>query len=324
MESYLQNLQAQILEALAIGRQAEISKKHFHVQKILFCAMGGSAISGDILRALSADTLKIPFIVNRSNSIPKWADKNTLGIFSSYSGSTKETLDCLQQAIKRKLKIFIITSNGELRRIAVAKKIPCLQIPDGLPPRCAVGYLTFSLIPIFMKNKWVSIQERDIKETLSEVHHPPVEEAKQIAKKLFGRSIHIYGLTGPTEVTALRWRAQLAENSKTLSSHYVMPEMFHNEVEGWVLPKAIINKSAAVFLEDESDPIWIRKKRDFVKEMLTKKNAEVVSVISKGKSLLSRIFSLIYLGDWVSFQLANLEKIDPLEIPNIDLIKKVE
>ncbi|HFE52881.1 MAG TPA: bifunctional phosphoglucose/phosphomannose isomerase, partial [Bacteroidetes bacterium] len=41
-----------------------------------------------------------------------------------------------------------------------------------------------------------------------------------------------------------------------------------------------------------------------------------------GTSVLARMFSLIVLGDFVSYYLAILNRVDPTPIENIDLLKK--
>jgi len=52
------------------------------------------------------------------------------------------------------------------------------------------------------------------------------------------------------------------------------------------------------------------------------RGAKVIEVESQGKSRLSRILSLIYLGDFVSFYLAILYKEDPMPVEVIDYLKK--
>jgi glucose/mannose-6-phosphate isomerase len=47
----------------------------------------------------------------------------------------------------------------------------------------------------------------------------------------------------------------------------------------------------------------------------------VTEVWSEGDSLLSRLFSLIHLGDWVSFYLAIENNVDPTPVKKIDFLK---
>jgi glucose/mannose-6-phosphate isomerase len=44
--------------------------------------------------------------------------------------------------------------------------------------------------------------------------------------------------------------------------------------------------------------------------------------MSQGDSLLARMFSLIHLGDWVSYYLAVLNGVDPMPVPVIENLKK--
>jgi len=47
----------------------------------------------------------------------------------------------------------------------------------------------------------------------------------------------------------------------------------------------------------------------------------VLEVESEGQSLLARMFSLIYLGDWTSYYLAILNGVDPTPVKVIEYLK---
>jgi glucose/mannose-6-phosphate isomerase len=49
--------------------------------------------------------------------------------------------------------------------------------------------------------------------------------------------------------------------------------------------------------------------------------SNVVNIYSEGNSLLTRMFSLIFLGDWISYYLAILNKVDPTPVKVIDYLK---
>ncbi|MQY76867.1 MAG: hypothetical protein GH155_04480 [Spirochaeta sp.] len=55
---------------------------------------------------------------------------------------------------------------------------------------------------------------------------------------------------------------------------------------------------------------------------MKQKAKNVIEVFSEGDELLSRIFSLIYIGDFVSFYLAILNGIDPTPVDKITYLKK--
>ncbi len=325
MKHYLLELDQQIEEGLALGRALKIPKSYAKIKQVLFYGMGGSAISGNVLQVLVAQRSRDFFAVEHGGSWPHWAGPETLAVFSSYSGNTGEVLEKITpQVLKSKISILTVTSGGRLSEIAKENNLPCLRIPSGMPPRCAIGYLTFSVLPVLEKLGRFRVPDAEIKETLNIIRDYPQIEARKLAKKLKGKSTHFYGISGLMEPVLVRWRAQFAENAKTLASHHFLPEIFHNEIEGWCFPKDIIRKSAAVFLTDSSDPAFIRSKRAVVEALMRRRGAEVLEVQSKGKSVLARIFSLIALGDWVSYELALLNGVDPLDISAIEAIKKLD
>jgi glucose/mannose-6-phosphate isomerase len=121
---------------------------------------------------------------------------------------------------------------------------------------------------------------------------------------------------------ALRWRTQFAENAKTLASCEMLPEMFHHEIEGWILPAFKIKRSVAIFLTDRNEPGWLLKKKRVAMKVIRECGAQVMELKAGGRGALARIFSMIMLGDWTSCELAKLYKVDPMSICAIDRIKK--
>jgi glucose/mannose-6-phosphate isomerase len=147
-------------------------------------------------------------------------------------------------------------------------------------------------------------------------------QAKRIASMLYGRIPFIYAGCEYTDSVATRWRGQLAENSKTLASCNVFPEMNHNELVGWENPRRLLKGCAAVILRDAGDHPKISRRMDITKRILRKEGFEVTEVNSSGKELLARIFSLVYTGDFVSLYLALLNGADPYSVDRITYMKK--
>lgn len=319
----VEKLPSQMQEAVILGKEFVQKYKAIVFSEILFSGMGGSAISGDIFRSLAAPESKIPWHVNRSENIPAWVGPKTLAFFSSYSGKTQETRSALNQAIKRKAKIVAVSSGGEIAQTCVKYGIPFLQIPKGLPPRFALGYLTFSPIPFLNKIGAVRVRDRDLRETAIALLAMKRSVAKKIAKVLFGKYAHFYA-AGILEPAAVRWHTQLAENAKYLSSHQSLPEMFHNEIEGWKLPARIVRDSVAVFFKDASDSKTLLRKTKFAAQAIKKAGGSVLEIQSSGSSPVTRLFSLIFLGDRVSLELARMACVNPYEVPLLEAIKKIQ
>jgi len=322
LEKYLAHLDRQVKHGYEIGLRFSLPASHRKAKQILFCGVGGSAVGGDILRGLAMVTGRTPFIVNRDVSIPRWVGPETLVLFSSYSGNTWETLESLKQAVRRKARILILTSGGRLRQIAISRKLPHILIPPGQPPRTAIGYLTFPLIAVLQKGGWIQVKPHEVTEVIRLIRHFPRSRAKRLARRLKGKGIVLYGTAGLMESVAMRWRTQLAENAKTLSSHYLLPEMFHNEIEGWQRPKDVGKHSAVIFLTGRGEPAFLKDKRNQAIRWLRRCGARVLEISSSGRGDLAHLFSLIYLGDWTSYELARLNGVNPDEIPVIDAIKR--
>lgn len=316
------SLDLQITEVLNIVRdfswQAPAS-----VSQILFCGMGGSATSGDILRVLADRFFAAPIIVHRFSELPRWVDKNTLCILSSYSGNTDEVLFALRQVLERRSSILMITSGGKLRALAAEHDLPCLRIPSGLPPRFALGYLTFSLIALFKRTGRLPISDQEIQEVISVIRKTSPTKARNLAKQIANRFVSLYPVVGILEPAAIRWRTQLAENSKAMASYHEMPEMFHNEIEAWRFPKMYLKNSASIFFVDRDDPAWIQKKRRVVQKWIRAGGGMTFTVESEGEGPLARLFSAIALGDIVSLELARLYKVDPVPVARLEALKKI-
>jgi glucose/mannose-6-phosphate isomerase len=76
-----------------------------------------------------------------------------------------------------------------------------------------------------------------------------------------------------------------------------------------------------VILKDSGDHPSIQKRMEIVKGIIEKQKVEVIEVESCGENLLSRMFSLIQLGDFTSFYLSILNEEDPTPVKVIDFLK---
>jgi glucose/mannose-6-phosphate isomerase len=334
MVSLLKNFTDQVEEAIQIGEAFQPPPSLGGVvDKILFVGMGGSAIGGDVIRSLASAESPIAIGVSRHYDLPPFVDSKTLCIFSSYSGNTEETLSAFRQGTERGVKALVITSGGELARLAEQGGIPWIQIPKGFPPRCALGYSVFPILKALAKLKLWKWDTTAVSETLSVLKNLAEKEyepeiptqancAKQLAEALHEKFVILYAGAELLDTAALRFRNQIEENAKAIASHHVVPEMNHNEILGWSFPKGIISKCACVFLKDTRDHARIQLRMKITREHIAKQGAEVFEIESRGKSALARFFSVVYLGDWTSFYLALLYGIDPTPVPVIEYLKK--
>lgn len=320
----------QVEEAVRIGTGSPLSIAAKGISSIVLTGMGGSAIAGDLLRSYLADELPIPFLVNRSYSLPASVDRRSLVIVSSYSGNTEETMAAYRDAIRRKAPVLCITTGGEAERLAAKHKHSCVKVPPGLQPRAALGYSFFPLLLALSRTGFIQPRPADIRGTIkalkasSRIHANPEHSknrALQIAQRLHGKLPIIYSASEHLDAVNVRWRGQIAENSKHLAFGHVLPEMDHNEIVGWKVDRQLMRKMAVVFLRDKGTHPRVRLREDVTKRIIQQYASDVIEAQSEGKSLLARMFSLVYLGDWVSYYLAILNNEDPTPVKVIDFLK---
>ena len=334
MLELIESFPEQCQDAKRIGDEFELPQGLRRPYKNIVCTgLGGSAIGADLVRSYVAEEAQIPVSVNRNYTLPNFVDEETLVIASSYSGNTEETLSAYREAVSRGSSIIVITSGGKLERSAKKDDIPCLIIPEGFPPRCALGYSFFPLLTVLTKIGIIKDQAVQIDDAIHNLRRLKDSKvgykipyrnnpAKKMASEIFGKLPVIYGSSDHIDAVVTRWRGQLAENSKTLSSGHLFPEMNHNEIVGWENPKKVLKECTAIILRDAADHPRISKRMDATRDILKRYSVKVLEVSSSGKELLARIFSLVYMGDFVSFYLAILNGIDPTPVERIAIIKK--
>ena len=334
MLELIESFPQQCQDAKCIGGEFELPQEFRRFYKnIVFTGLGGSAIGADLVRSYVADDAQIPVLVNRNYALPNFVTEDTLVIVSSYSGNTEETLSAYHEAVSRGSNIIVITSGGKLEKAAKKDDFPCLMIPEGFPPRCALGYSFFPLLIVLSKVGVIKDQAGSIDDAIrnlrklkdSKVGYKiprKYNPAKTMAAEILGKFPVIYGNSDHIDAVVTRWRGQLAENSKTLSSGQLFPEMNHNEIAGWENPKEVLKECVAIILRDSADHPRISRRMDVTRGLLRRDNVKVLEVSSSGKELLARMFSLVYIGDFVSFYLAILNGIDPTPVDKITMIKK--
>jgi glucose/mannose-6-phosphate isomerase len=333
MLGLLLDFPAQIRSAVQIARTAKILFGKRDFSRIVFGGLGGSAISADLVRSYLYFTAKLPIIVCREYDVPGYVDSSTLVLVSSYSGNTEETLSFYAQAKKAGSTIIAISCGGALKEYCQKDGVSFIEIPQGLPSRCALGYL--SIIPLCILAQLGIISEVDgalnqtvriLEELKNQKLNPRIglkdNIAKFIASKLCNKFAVIYSSSVHFDVVATRLKGQLNENSKALALSHVFPEMNHNEIVGWQNPKKLFKDFLVLMFRDSGMHPRVAKRMDITKELIKKEGVDIIEIWSSGEELLSRIFSFIYIGDFISYYLAILYGIDPTPVDRVTYLKK--
>ncbi|MFA5499169.1 MAG: bifunctional phosphoglucose/phosphomannose isomerase [Candidatus Cloacimonadia bacterium] len=297
------------------------------IKRVIIVGMGGSAISGDIIQAAFAHL--IPVSVYKDYNLPL-IESDDLLLVCSYSGNTEETLSCLEQGMQATKYIGAVTCNGLLKQKIDGKYIWC-ELPTGYPPRSAIAFLFFSLVILLEEYRIIPKQEANIKKAIGTLmikagavaENSPKETniAKMGAIKINGKIPIVYSTNPEYAPIAYRWKCQINENAKYPAFHHTFPEMNHNEIEAWEnqqLSKMFI----PIFLSDFKPEYDYAKRASFMKELFEENGVEYLEFFAEGSSYIEKAFSLIYLGDIVSYYLALLQKVDPTDIEYIERLKE--
>jgi len=301
-------------------------------QHLALVGMGGSAIAADILKDwLSRSQTSIEVI--RGSQLPGSIGPGTCVLVTSYSGQTAEALKALREARERNAKISCITSGGELLRICREDGIPHVQVRAGMQPREALPHLLSASLALL--ERWsvsdhgtVQAELRTVKEQLEELgqkigfDRPQNRNpAKQLALQLH-RTIPFIYTSSHLAAAGRRFKNQLNENSKMLAKFEALPEMLHNEVQGWhMLKDGFADSVSFVFVRgcaDEEEAEQFRRLRRTIRQCGGKK---VYEISLKSPTALSAVLATIHYCDYVSFYLAILRDIDPTPIRTIQSLK---
>ncbi len=330
-KNVLLNFHEQVEQAKTLLSESNVKIDASRIKNILYFGMGGSGIVGELLSDVLFDELKVPFQVVRGYSAPGYCSDETLVIVSSYSGNTEETLSALEAVMDSGATIIALTSGGKLAERAKAKNWGLIKVPTGFMPRQALGVMFFPLYHLLGESGLAKNYEADLKpfikfiKNIAKQNDYPSKTGHVISMDL-ARTIQnkipvIYSTAPYLKTISTRWQNQMHENGKSLAFRNVLPEMNHNEIVGWEMDPEQLKNLIVIFLENEEPHPRIRQRIELSKKIIKERGVQVVDIYSKGSTVLEKIFSLVLMGDWVSYYLALAYKKDPAEIKNIDLLK---
>jgi len=307
-------------------------------RSVVVAGMGGSAIAADVTATWLSRRWPVSIQVVRDYSLPLWVDKDTLFVACSYSGNTEETLSAWREAGERGMERAVITTGGELGEEADREGIPSITLAGGLPPRAAFPSAFVSLVRLFSgvgpeddnaPGGETTLREiESVPATLSELRSTYGREvvvlrnpAKELALWMGIGWPVIYAPDYPLAPVALRWRGQLGENAKRVASGHLLPEMNHNEIVGWEAQKEIYPMTRVVMMEDRDQGERTAMRIGITARVLEGAGASVRRVSASGENLLTRMMSLISLGDYTSVYLGAAWGMDPTPVEKIDHLK---
>ena len=301
-------------------------------ESLLIMGMGGSGVAGDVMKLLSNEISDKNIFVQKDYSIPKQVKKfKPLCLFISYSGNTEETLSGISDAKINNFDWIVISSGGKLIDMAKNEGKEYIQIPNGLQPRAAFGYLTLAvskIIDVAEGSNYVSqlneassyLEKLTEKAEDSDINKLSLDICESINKK----TAIIYSGTNMSKVVSSRWKTQINENAKSKAFVGYLPEVHHNEILSWDADiDGSKNNYIVILIRDKNEHVQISKRFEFTKELIGEKVNIVEVNLNNQESTLKTLLELVLLGDLVSLNLANKLTIDPENIDTIENLKKL-
>lgn len=323
----------QLRDAHERSLRAELLPGLKGIDSVAVLGMGGSGISGDVARVILGEESNLFVQTLKGYELPKWVGPKTLVFAVSYSGNTEETLTTFEEATQnRRAPVVIVTTGGELAARGRKLGVPIVEVPEGLQPRAAFGYLSIPILVVCERMGLGPKAGPAIEETIALAGRRSAQwgrevpasqnSAKQLALRLAGKVPLIYGSEGLAEVAAYRWKCQFNECSKVPAWWHVFPELNHNEVVGWKQLAPLTRDSMALLvLRHDGEHPRITKRIEVTLPLIEANLGFVQQVRAEGSSALARLIDLTYFGDFVGTYLAIAQGIDPAPVEVIAILK---
>jgi glucose/mannose-6-phosphate isomerase len=274
------------------------------------------------------DQVSRPIFVTRAYGLPTWTTPDTMVLCASYSGNTEEALACYESAGALGAKRTVVTTGGRLAEMAREDGVPVIPLPGGFQPRAAVAYMIVAALEVAALcgagprlTSEIDVAASHLEQLVSEWGPDAAEDslAKDTARRLLGTTPVIAG-AGLTSPIAYRWKTQINENAKQPAFWNELPELDHNEIQGWE-GAADLGRFSAIFLDDSDAHPRLKDRIELTESLISGNAAASLRLETRGQTAIERVLSLVLLGDLVSIYLAVLRGVDPGPVRLLDELK---
>jgi len=320
MEKMILDFPAQFAQGYKAGQEAGKEYVGVKIENIIICGMGGSALPGSVLEMSATEIgLQIPVRIHRNYGLPKEATNRDLVVVISYSGNTEEALSSYKEAREKEIPLVAITTGGPLQKMGEENNTSVVLIPDGLPPRLAIGAQYSALAAVLENSGVIGPQEKNFEElarTLDAKKHS--QFAESLAENLKEFTPLIYS-SQKYKNLAYILKIQLNETSKKHAFCNYFPELNHNEMVGFETD----GNFAVLILRAEDDDPKIKRRMELTASILKEKGVGVEFLDIQGEKVYDRIFNTVIFGNWLSYYTAVKNGVDPIPVEIIEKFKNL-
>src|SRR2546428_3564889 len=149
----------------------KLSHEKSFYDSIIFCGMGGSGTSCDILNDVMCSEGSIPSVVLRGQKIPSFVNSHSIVVVSSASGNTRESISMMREASTRGAEVICISSGGMIEQLSQNCTAKHVRIPNILSPRASLPFLLMPALKIIepLISKRIQTEVIDIPNLLQSV-----------------------------------------------------------------------------------------------------------------------------------------------------------
>lgn len=285
---------------------------------VIICGMGGSALAGEIIKALKNELkIPVPVVTSQNYGLPRTDFRRPLVIAISFSGDTEETLSGFSAALKAGMPAAAVGGGGKLKELALKNGRPFAAFEkNGLVPRQAVGLMFYGAIAV-LKRVFKGVAVPDLNKSFNS---GKLENKGRSLAKMIKNRIPVVCASPRNRHLAYDWKIRFNETAKIHAFSLSLPEMNHNELA------ALGHRSGDfffLFLQDGRDDIRLRKRMAAASRLFQKKKISSETIEISGENFLERDFQTIALADWTAYYLSLSRKVNPKETPVIEEFKKI-
>ncbi len=296
-----------------------------NIKKVVFFGMGGSGISGRIIKTFFDKKSKIPTFVVDSPELPAFVDGETLAVVVSYSGNTWETVNALKTLAEKFIPSIVLSHGGRASEIAEEKNIPLIILPDSKTPRSSLGTTLgillglFDLLGLIDGKKILDAFQKQV-----EFYIPKFEDDKSYFADFLkyvkdAEVLHIWGVAGDSAAFAYRAQTQFNENSKIQAVTSILPELAHNLLVGFT---KIEKKPKIIVFNTEFLAPNLEIAMEATEELLKEKGIALYNPPILGDNWEEQLFHIILWSDFASYYLGEERKVELVPVKMIDELKK--
>ena len=299
-----------------IENKASLTRK----EKTIVAGMGGSPLAADLLNAINP---ALDLIVHKDYDLPlvSLLTRGAWGVITiSYSGNTEETIDAFETAKKEGMPVAVIAKGGKLLDRAKEEAVPYVQLPSvDIQPRMALGFIIKALAALL----GLEALAKELTSLADELKPVEFEEpGRALAGRIGDRGPLIYASTRNRAIV-YNWKIKFNETAKTPAFYNVFPELNHNEMNALPAGQAgLSSQFYTIILHDPDDHSRIKKRMEVLAELYRNKEIPVEILDLAGESFLERVFSSLLFADWTALALAEMNGIDPNDVPTVEAFKK--